>query len=62
MITSESSPGAWPVEEPSKFHFGLIKKATQHVKEKVNAVDAGQVGLLEYFQHDIRLPIYIYTP
>lgn len=23
MITSESSPGAWPVEEPSKFHRGL---------------------------------------
>lgn len=23
MITSESSPGAWLVDDPSKFHFGL---------------------------------------
>ena len=24
--TSESSPGAWPVEEPSKFQMGLCGK------------------------------------
>jgi len=24
MITSESEPGACPVDEPSKFHFGLL--------------------------------------
>ena len=34
MITSESSPGAWPVEEPSKFHLGLKALSTETPKKR----------------------------